>query len=82
MQSTRRSKTSLPAVRRLARLKTNKEGEQKMANEDRTVVVDADQYARLKPYLDIKRVSLASVINEALKDELDHVNAPTDEAMC
>ena len=47
-----------------------------MTNEDRTMVVDADQYARLKPYLVAKGVSLAAVVNMALKDHLE----PSDSA--
>jgi len=38
--------------------------------------VDADQYARLKPYLLAKGVSLAAVVNMALKDYLE----PSDSA--
>jgi hypothetical protein len=47
-----------------------------MAKRDKTVVVDADQYARLKPYLEANGVSLTEV-NRAIKEDLDQPNAPT-----
>jgi hypothetical protein len=43
-----------------------------MATSDKTVIVDADQYALLKPYLKSKGVSLESLVREAL---LDHLNS-------
>ena len=46
-------------------------GATSLANEDRTVVVDADQYARLKPYLVAKGLSLAEVVNAELKEDLE-----------
>jgi hypothetical protein len=42
-----------------------------MPRRDKTVVVDADQYARLKPYLEANGVSLTEVVNRAIKEDLE-----------